>query len=113
MPRRKQALHWEGQKANLSQAGWSVIVQGNVAPGASANASYTVTGGNTENTRRVVISWPGTEGQIRFNYNAAATVTSFALAPAVYTIIDADVGDTLQFFNTSGGVITVTLLEIE
>ncbi len=107
----KGSLHHESMRAQLSLAGWRLIVQGNVAPGASANAAYTVVNAQT---RRVAINFAGTVfGEIRLEINAAATATDFPLEPASYTVVDVEKDDTVNFFNTSAGAITVYVLELD
>ena len=104
-------MQWEAARAMLSLAGIRQLKQATVAPGASANASYTVT---EAATRRIVAIHLGTaNGDIRFNYNAASTATSLPMPTGSFLIIDVQKDDTVQFFNTSGGALTVNLMEIE
>ena len=107
--RKNDALEFEQQLATLSLAGWKVLAQGNAAPGAGARAAYTVTNART---RRCIISFVGTFGDIRFEYNANSVATDFPLQPGVYMPIDCQEDDTLDFWNTTGGAITVYVMEI-
>ena len=96
-------------QAILSQAGWKTGPQGSAAPTTGANASYEVTGGAT---RWVAVAWTGTFTEIRFEKNAAATATDFPLLPDSHIVFEAVDGDTLNFWNTSGGTITVYCIEL-
>lgn len=105
------AIQYEAARAMLALAGIREIVQGSVAPGASANAAYTVV---DVRTRRVVCVHLGTgAGDIRFRYNVAATATNIPVIPQRYFVVDAEKDDTLNFFNTTGGAITVYVMEID
>ena len=123
--RRIAATAQEQGKAILSIAGFRIIpgTQATIAPGAGAEATYTVLNAAC---RRVVAIHLGTgNGDIRFELNAAATATKIPVIPARYFIVDvlsprpatptepAKVGDVLHFFNTTGGAITVYLVETE
>ena len=90
-------------------AGWNTGPQGSAAPTASANDSYEVTG---LNTRWVAVAFTGTFEDIRFEKNSAATATDFPLLPASHIVFEAVDGDTLNFWNTSGGQISVYCLEL-
>ena len=110
MVRKTSNKPWEADLAMIAVAGLRILKQTSVAPGASANVAYTVTEGDT---RRVACIHIGTgNGDIRFKYNAAAAATDIPLIPALYVIVDATKDDTVQFFNTTAGAITVHLLEL-
>ena len=99
----------EVNRAVLATAGWRPGSQGSAAPATGANAAYTVV---DVNTRRVAVCWTGTLLDIRFELNAAAVATDFPLLPNVHIVFDAKKGETLNFYNTTGGSITVYCLEI-
>lgn len=103
-------MAWESGRANLSLAGVRYLAQGSVAVGASAEGTYTVVNGST---RRVIVAFAGTFGDIRFDYNATASATDFPLMPNTHFRVDAAKDGVLHFYNTSGGSITVYLMEIE
>jgi len=109
VPRIKDTRHEAGLAA-ISLAGVRLLKQATIAPGASANASYTVTEGAT---RRVVLFHDsGTNTDLRAELNAAATATDMPLASGVYFVLDAVKDDTVQVFNTTGGALTVNIAEI-
>lgn len=109
-PRRPNNWIWEAALAQLSLAGIRFIKQATHSATNGANTVYTVT---EPGTRRVVIIHLGTgNGDIRVAYKEAATATSLPVIPARYLVIDAKKDDTVQFWNTTGGVITVNILEI-
>ena len=105
----KDTKHESGL-ASISLAGIRILVQTTVAPATSTNASYTVT---SAATRRVVLFHDsGTNTDIRVEQNAAATATDMPVASGVYFVLEAVKDDTVQVFNTSGGAITVNVVEI-
>lgn len=109
--RRPSSIEYEGFRAMLALAGVRQLKQSSVAPGAGANSAYTVT---EAGTRRVVAIHLGTgAGDIRFNHDAVADATKIPVIPQRYFVVDAEKDDTLNFFNTSGGAITVYVMEID
>jgi hypothetical protein len=111
MARRLAANEFEGMKALLSLAGVRVINQTTHSATNAANTAYTVT---SKRTRRVIIIHLGAgNGDIRFNFGAAATATHLPVIPARYFVVDATLADTLNFWNTTGAPITVNVMEIE
>ena len=114
MARKLSAMEWEGFRAMLALAGVRQLVQSSVSVGTGAENSYTVA--NIE-TRRVIIVHGGGAtpafGDIRFEINATAVATDFPIAPQKYFVVDAEKDDDLSFYNTSGGSITVYVMEIE
>jgi len=105
------AIQYEAHRAMLALAGVRQIVQASVAPGASAEATYTVI---DRRTRRVIVCHLGTgAGDIRFDFNATASSADMPIIPQRYFVVDAEKDDVLHFFNTSAGAITVYLMEID
>lgn len=108
-PRIKDTRHEAGLAA-ISLAGVRLLVQATIAPGASANASYTVAEGAT---RRVVLFHDsGGNLDLRVELNAAADATDMPLASGVYFVLEAVKDETIQVFNTTGGALTVNIAEI-
>jgi len=108
-PRIKDTRHEAGLAA-ISLAGVRLLVQATIAPGASANLAYTIT---SSATRRVVLFHDsGTNTDLRVELNAPATATDMPLASGVYFVLDAVKDETVQVFNTTGGAITVNIVEI-
>lgn len=111
MARRLAANEFEGFKALLSLAGLRVINQNTHSATNAATTAYTVV---AKRTRRVIVIHLGTgNGDIRFNFGAAATANHLPVIPARYFVIDASIGDTLNFWNTTGAPIVVNVMEIE
>lgn len=108
-PRRRDTTHEAGLAA-ISLAGVRLLVQATIAPGASANASYTVA---SAATRRVVLFHDsGTNTDLRIEQNAAATATDLPIASGIYFVLEAVKGETVQVYNTTGGTLTVNIVEI-
>lgn len=109
-PRRPNNWQWEAALAQLSLAGVRFLLQALHSATTGANTVYTVA---DSRTRRVVVIHLSTgNGDLRADYNQAATATSLPVIPARYFVIDAKKGDTLQFWNTTGGTFNVNILEI-
>lgn len=109
--RRPSSIEYEAARATLSLAGIRELVQANISATATANTVYTVA---NISTRRVIVIHLGTgNGDIRFKHDAAAAATSIPVIPARYFVVDAEKDDTLNFWNTTAGAITVYLMEIE
>lgn len=104
------SMQYEAARAALSTAGIRLIKQAKTAVGAGAEANYTVT---EANTRRVMIIFIGTVGDILFDYNHTAAATDFPLTPGEYLTVDAEKGDSLSFWNTTGGGVDVFTVELE
>jgi len=108
--RQTASLKHESELAQVSLSGIRILVQSSVAPGTSANASYTVV---DQATRRVVLFHDsGTNTDIRVEQGAAATATDMPVASGIYFVLEAVVDETVQGFNTSAGAITVNILEM-
>lgn len=110
MVRRPTAAHFEGMMAMLKLAAFRVLTMAVHSATASSNTSYTV---QNEATRRVVCFFSGTILDIHFNHNAAASANTMPLKPADYVTVDAVKGDTVQFYNTTGGAINVYICEVD
>lgn len=111
MPRKLTSIEFEAHRATLSLAGIRLISQATVSATPSANTAYTV---QNPHTRRVlVIHLSSGNGDIRFNYNAAATSSSLPIIPARYFVVDASKDDTLNFYNTAAAAVTINVAEIE
>lgn len=110
-PRKLSMLDYEADRAMLSLAGVRQVNQTTVTAVNGASTAYTVTGPNTR--RVIVIHLNAGNGDIRFNYNAAATSSNLPVIPARYFIVDAKKDDTLNFWNTTAGNITVNVMEVE
>lgn len=106
---------FEGDKALLSMAGWVISLQDNVSVNGGAANSYTV---QNADTRRVAFIFVGgSDGDIRFAHNtiegkADADSNDMPLPSAVYMILDARKGEEIGFYNTTGGAITVYVVEL-
>lgn len=110
-PRRPSSVEFEAARAMLSLAGIRQLLQANISALATANTSYTVA---DIRTRRVVIIHLGAgNGDIRFNFGAAAASTNIPVPSARFMVVDAEKDQTLQFFNTTAGAITVYFMEID
>lgn len=102
---------YEGNQALVALAGIRQLKQTSISVGSSAENTYTVT---EVGTRRVVCLHLATNNNdIRFDYNATATSTDMPVIPARYFVVDSEKDDVLHFYNTSGGAITVYLMEVE
>lgn len=111
MPRRTGPAQHEGDRALLSLAGIRIIKQATHSATNGANTAYTVT---EANTRRVVVFHTNAAADaIRVNHNAAATASHLPVLPQHYFIVDAKKADTVNFWNTTGGAITVNIVEID
>lgn len=109
MPRRKSSLVHEAERAMLSLAGWNIIIQDTVSAGAGANTAHTI---ESPNCRRVAFLYlSGTTGDIRFNVDAAATASHAPVMVDTWMVVDA--AASVQFWNTTGGGLTVYILELE
>lgn len=96
--------------ASRSIAGWKILKQATVSATNAANTTYTVT---EEITKRVAFIVIGTtDGDIRFEHNAAATATDVPLVNAAYVTLEAKKNDTVEFWNTTGSPITVNVVEL-
>lgn len=110
-PRRPSSVEFEAARAMLSLAGARQLLQANISALATANTSYTVA---DIRTRRVVIIHLGAgNGDIRFNFGAAVASTNIPVPSARFMVVDAEKDQTLQFFNTTAGAITVYFMEID
>jgi hypothetical protein len=104
-------MQHEMQRGILAMAGFRQILQTTLSVGAGVAAGYTV---QRANTRRVVYIHNSTGAfDIRVDPTATATATSFPVLPQRYLTIDAKKDDVISFFNTSGGTVVISLMEIE
>lgn len=95
--------------AAMAAAGWRFINQTTVSATGSADVTYTVTGADT---RRVVVYYGGTGAtDIRFNFGAAATATTFPIAAQTNVVFYAVAGEVLHFYNTTSTA-SVYVMEI-
>lgn len=121
-PRRVTAVEFEGALAQLAVAGIRQILQATVTAAPGASTPYTIQ--NTRTRRVLCIHLNSGAGDIRFNYNAAATATSFPVMPQRYFPVDASANgptaanpsggtaDTLNFFNTTGSSVIIYIVEV-
>jgi len=101
-PRRLTTNEYEGNLAEVASAGWRQLKQTTVTV-TTADTTYTVT---EPNTRRVkVIHGAATYGDIRFNYNAVATTTSFPVKGSEYVTVDAKKDDVLHFIGVPASTV--------
>lgn len=99
----------EGSMAVMAMAGLRLLLQATHTATASSNTSYTV---QSKDAKRVIACHLGTgAGDIRVNQGAAATSSHVPLIPQRYLVFDAGVGETIQFYNTTAGNITIYILE--
>lgn len=105
----KSTNQHEVNRATLSIAGWRVVLQDVHTATTGTSTAYTVAG---RNTRRVVVCFTGSFLDIRVEVNAAAEATDFPLMPDFHHTFDLSEDETLNFYNTTGGDISVYILEI-
>lgn len=100
----------QGSYAQMAVAGVNIQTQTTVTATAGANVTYTIT---KPGTRRLMCLHLGTgAGDIRVNYNAAATSASMPLLPQRYFVVEAAKDSYVAFWNTTAGDITVNVLEM-
>jgi hypothetical protein len=101
--------------AAMAIAGLRILSQSVVTATAGASTSYTVT---DKNCRRVVCLHTGTgAGDIRINFNAAATATHMPMLPQRYFVVEACINgdgtaETVRFWNTTVSSISVNVMEV-
>ena len=109
-PRHLASLDFEKALATLALAGLRETAQAKHTATASANSAYTVTGAGT---RRVMCFHTGAGAvDLRVRHNAAADGDNMPITPQTYWVIDAKMGDTINFYNTTLGAITVSIMEL-
>jgi uncharacterized iron-regulated membrane protein len=110
VPLNRSNLDWAANVAMVSLAGIRILKQATVAPGAGASATYTV----TEKDAHRVVAFHGSTAalDIRVHQNGTATASHLPMANGVYMSFEVETDDTVSFFNTTGGAITVYLVEL-
>lgn len=113
MGRRISNADFEANHALIALAGFRLIQGGQVqlSCGPTADNPYTVVHANCR--RVVALHLAAGDGDIRFEYGAAADATKLPILPRRYFIVDAGVGHVLHFYNTSGVSVNVFLAETE
>lgn len=109
-PNKRDDLEWEQKLASISLAGVRPLVVDSVSVAASSEQTYTLVDKSVK--RLVVLHVASGDTDIRFDLNATATLSSFPILPSVYFVVEAGTDDVAHFFNTSGGSITVYIMEI-
>jgi plastocyanin len=102
-------LRHEQSLAARSSAAHRILAQAVIAPGAGAAAAHTVADKAVK--RLVCLYAAGTAGDIRVELNAAAAATDMPLVPGEYFAVEVEVGDTVSFWNTTGGGLNVYVME--
>lgn len=110
LARRASTLFFEAARAQLALAGFRQVKQTTIATIVGTNVAYTVT---EPGTRRVVLMHAAaTYGDVRFNYNAAATGSSMPVLSQRYFVVDAKKDDTINLMGATA-VTTVNIMEID
>lgn len=110
-PRKVARLDWEAHLASVSLAGVRILVQSTIAPGASAEATYTITHAATK--RLILFHNSGNNTDIRFTYGSvAADASDLPVVSGIYFVVDLEKDEIARVFNTSGGSITVNIAEL-
>lgn len=109
-PRKLASMDYEAGLATLALAGLRETVQATLSALPAANTAYTVA---MKDTRRVMcLHLDAGANSIHYRTNAAAVVTNMPMLGQVYWVADAKLGDTLNFWNTTLGAITVFIMEL-
>lgn len=103
-------IEWESDMAAVSMAGIRPITQGSVDVSSGSEGTYTIDDIRTK--RAVIIHVSSGNTDVRFELNATAQADDFPLIPAVYFVVEVEEDDVLHFYNTTGGSVTVYILEI-
>lgn len=109
-PLLRENMDWEGSTAAVSMAGVRPLTLGSVSVSSSSENTYTV---QDQSAKRVLFVHDASGNEdIRFDLGATATASSFPIVPGVYFVVEAVKDEVLHFFNTTGGAITVNIMEI-
>lgn len=110
VPTNRSNVSWAANVAMISLAGVRIFRQGSAAPGAGAEDSYTI---QEDDARRLICFHnSGVNTDIRVELNGTAVATDMPMASGVYFAFEVEEGDTVSFFNTSAGSITVNVIEV-
>lgn len=110
IPRSRGNVDHAGNLAAISLAGIRIFVQSSVAPGAGAAATYTVTDANAH--RLLAFHNSGANTDIRMEQGGTAVATDMPMASGVYVAFEVEKDDTVSFFNTTAGGLTVYVVEL-
>lgn len=102
-------LEHESRLANISRAGWRPLVEAAVSVGGNSEATHEIT---RSEARRVLLLTTDGKTDLRVDINETATATSLPLLPNEYVILQVEQGDTVHLFNTTGGALTVYIVEL-
>lgn len=109
-PRKLSSMDYEAALASLALAGLRETLQATISALATASTAYTVA---AKDTRRVMcLHLDAGANSIRFRTNAAAIATNMPMIGQTYWVVDAKLGDTLNFYNVTGGAITIYIMEL-
>lgn len=109
LARKPSSAEFEAYRAMLALAGFRQIKQTTITV-TTANTTYTVTEPGTR--RVVVIHGAAAYGDIRFNFQAAATSSSIPVLSQRYFTVDAEKDQVLNFIGVPASTV-MNIMEID
>lgn len=110
MPAINRNLEDLSRRAMISLGGVRPIQQSTIDVAGTSQGTHTVDDSGCQ--RVLVFHDASTNTDIRFALNGTADGDSLPVVPGAYFVVQAVKGDVLHFYNTTGGSITLNVVEL-